>query len=52
MRQVKTKLVYALYEKNKGADQPSHMCRLICAFIVHCLKSLIVVLSTSEDSRF
>ena len=33
---------------NKVADQPAHPCRLISAFVIHFLKSIISKLATSE----
>ena len=39
------------YANNKGADQPVHARRLICAFVVHCLDSTIPLLATAEISR-
>ena len=34
------------YASNKGADQPAHPCCLISAFVVHCLDSIIYLVST------
>ena len=39
-----------LYANNKGADQPAHPCSLISAFVVHCLDSIIPLVSISEIS--
>ena len=38
------------YANNKGADQPAHPRSLISAFIVHCLDSIILLVSISEIS--
>ena len=38
------------YANNKGADQPAHQHSLIIAFIVHCLDSIIPLVSISEIS--
>ena len=38
------------YENNKGADQPAHPRSLISTFIVHCLDSLIPLVSISKIS--
>ena len=38
------------YANNKGADQPAHPRRLISAFIVRCLDSIIPLVSISEIS--
>ena len=40
------------YANNKGADQPAHSCSLISTFVVHCLDSLISLVSISEISSF
>ena len=37
------------FANNKDADQPTHPCRLISVFVVHCLLSII---STGETSIF
>ena len=39
------------YASNKGADQPAHPRRLISAFVVRCLDSLILLLAIAEISR-
>ena len=39
------------YGNNKGADQPARMRRLISAFIVRCLDSIICLDSIAEISR-
>ena len=39
------------YANNKGADQPVHPRSLISAFVVHCLDSVIPLVSISEISR-
>ena len=39
-----------LYANNKGADQPAHPRSLISAFVVHCLDSIIPLVSISEIS--
>ena len=33
------------HENNKGADQPAHLRSLISAFVVHCLDSIISLVS-------
>ena len=33
------------YANNKGADQPAHSCSLISAFVVHCLESVMSLVS-------
>ena len=38
------------YPNNKGADQPAHSRSLISAFVVHCLDSIIPLVSISEIS--
>ena len=38
------------YANNKGADQPTHSHSLISAFVVRCLDSIILLVSTSEIS--
>ena len=38
------------YANNEGADQPAHPHSLISAFIVHCLDSIIPLVSKSEIS--
>ena len=40
------------YANNKGADQPALLRRLICAFVVRCLDSIIPLVSISEISSF
>ena len=35
---------------NKGADQPAHLCSLISAFVIHCLDSVIPLVSISKFS--
>ena len=40
------------FVNNKGLDQPSHLCSLISAFIIHLLNSIISRLATSEISIF
>ena len=39
------------YATNKGADQPAHPRSLISTFVVHCLDSIISLVSMSEISR-
>ena len=34
------------YANNKGADQPAHPCSLISAFVVHCLDSVMSLISS------
>ena len=36
------------YANNKGADQPAQMGSLISAFVVHCLDSIIFLVSISK----
>ena len=38
------------YANNKGTDQPAHLRNLISAFVVHCLDSIIPLVSISEIS--
>ena len=38
------------YANNKGADQPAHQCSLIGAFVVHCLDSIIPLVSITKIS--
>ena len=38
------------YANNKGADQSVHLCSMISAFIVHCLDSVMCLVSISEIS--
>ena len=38
------------YANNKGADQPAHLCSLISAFVIHCLDSIISVISICKIS--
>ena len=37
--------LFMLYVNNKGADQPAHPCSLIRAFVVHCLDTIISLVS-------
>ena len=39
------------YANNKGADQPAHPRRLISAFVVRCLDSIVSLDSIAEISR-
>ena len=39
------------YANNKGTDQPVHPCSQISAFVVHCLDSIISLVSLSKISR-
>ena len=39
------------YVNNKGADQPAHLRSLISTFVVHCLDSIIPLLSIAKVSR-
>ena len=39
------------YVNNKGADQPAHLHRLISAFVVRCLDSIIPLVSISDISN-
>ena len=38
------------YVKNKGADQPAHLCSLISTFLVRCLGSIIPLVFISKIS--
>ena len=38
------------YANNKGADQPAHPRSLISTFVVHCLDSIVPLVSISEIS--
>ena len=40
------------HAKNKGVDQPAHLCNLISTFVVPCLDSMICILALSKVSRF
>ena len=40
--------LFMAYANNKGADQPAHLRSLIRAFVVCCLDSIILLVSTSE----
>ena len=40
------------FANNKGADQPSHTCSLISAFVIHLLQSIISRLAWSAISIF
>ena len=40
------------FADNTGADQPAHLRRLISAFVIRFLESLIFKLATSENSIF
>ena len=42
--------MFMQYANNKGADQPAHSRRLNSAFVVHCLDSIIPLVSISEIS--
>ena len=41
-------LFFLPYANNKGADQPAHLCSLISTFVVHCLDSIIPLVSISK----
>ena len=45
------KICLMSYANNKGTDQPAHQRSLISAFIVHCLDSIISLVSIAEISR-
>ena len=47
-----TKPVFGGLRTTKAADQPAHSCRLICAFAIRFLLSIISRLATSEISTF
>ena len=38
------------YANNKGADQPAHLRSLISAFVVHCLDSIMSLVSVTKIS--
>ena len=38
--------------KNKGEDQPAHMCSLFSAFVIHLLKSIISRFTMNENLNF
>ena len=38
------------YVNNKGTDQPAHSCSLISAFVVHCLDSVMSLVSVTKIS--
>ena len=40
------------YANNKGAEQPAHARSLISTFVVHCLDSMMCILTIYEVSRF
>ena len=40
------------FANNKSVDQPAHLRRLISAFVIHLLESIISKLATSEISIF
>ena len=40
------------FANNTGSDQPAHPCRLISAFVIRFLESIISKLATSEMSIF
>ena len=40
------------FANNKGADQPAHPRRLISAFVIHYLESIISKIATDEISVF
>ena len=40
------------YANNKGVDQPVHLCSLISTFVVHCLHSIIPLVSITKISSF
>ena len=39
------------YANNEGADQPMHLRSLISSFVVHCLDSIIPLVSVPKISR-
>ena len=39
------------YANNKGADQPAHLRSLISAFLVHCLDSVMYLVSVTKISN-
>ena len=40
------------FASNKSADQPAHLCRLISAFVIPFLESIMSKLASSEISIF
>ena len=40
------------YANNKGADQPAHPRNLISAFVIHCLDSIISLVSIAKIASF
>ena len=44
------KTVFGGFANNTGADQPAYPLRLISAFVIHVLESIISKLATSEIS--
>ena len=42
----------SVFAYNKGGDKPVHLRRLISAFVIHLLKSIISKIATSEFSIF
>ena len=40
------------FAKNKAADQPAHLCKLISTFLIHFLERIISKLATGEISIF
>ena len=48
---INEKTCFMPYANNKGADQPAHSRSLISTFAVHCLDSIISLVSISEISR-
>ena len=45
------KMCLTPYANSKDADQPAHPRSLIITFVVHCLDSIMLLVSTSEISR-
>ena len=39
------KMCFMSYANNEGADQPAHPCSLISTFVVHCLDSVMSLVS-------
>ena len=44
------KPVYAIWN-NKGADQTVHLCSLTSTYVVHCLESIIPILTKFKISK-
>ena len=49
---LREKTCLRVFANNTGADQPAHPCRLISAFVIRLLESIISQLASSEISMF